>query len=51
MRLELGPDAIEIGRIAFDDGVWVSDIHRRETDPVDLLGLADDDGADLLLDH
>ena len=41
----------QLGRVALDDRVRVADVDRREADAVDLLGLADDDRAEVLLDE
>ena len=51
MRLEQRPDPRQLGGVAFDDRVRVADVDRREADAVDLLGLADDDLAEVLLDE
>ena len=51
MRLEQGPHARELGRVALDHGVRVADVHRREGDALDLLWLADDHRAEVLFDE
>ena len=51
MAFEQRPDPFDLGRVAFDDRVRVSDRDRHELDPVEPLGSPDLDRSQLLLDQ
>ena len=51
MALEQRPDPFDLGGVAFDDRVRVSDRDRHELDPLEPLGRADLDRPQLLLDQ
>src|SRR5262249_60578769 len=50
MRLEPRADPADLAGVAAHDRVRIADRHGDELDPVDCLGLADQDRAELLLD-
>src|SRR5205085_4763990 len=51
MRFQQRPDALDLSRVAHDDGVRVSDRDRYELDPLEPLRRADLDRSQLLFDQ